>query len=241
MRPPLPKYRTVKAVLQARLERELTPGARLPSELSLCRDFGVSRITIQQALSLLGSEGRIRREQGRGTFYLGDGPHRTEQRPSELLETLIRHREGASTRVLHNGIQPPPARVAERLGLGPGEKVVALERVGLVEGEPIVFIYSYLPLAVGSRIRNARRDLRRMSLAALLQDEHGIQIASVRQTISASLADPSFAGHLGVEVGAPVLEGERTYLDRAGRPVFCTTSFYRADRHCFVVTVKDWR
>ena len=63
----------------------------------------------------------------------------------------------------------------------------------------------------------------------------------MHQVISASLADPSFADHLSTDVFSPVLEGQRTYLDAEDRPVFCTTSFYRADRHCFAVTVKDWK
>lgn len=61
------------------------------------------------------------------------------------------------------------------------------------------------------------------------------------QTIGASVADPKFARELRVEVGAPVLEGERTYYSAAGVPIFCSIAFYRADRHRFVVTLKDWR
>jgi hypothetical protein len=46
---------------------------------------------------------------------------------------------------------------------------------------------------------------------------------------------------LAVEIGAPVLEGERTYLDDTGHPVFFTITFYRADRHGFAFTFRDWR
>ena len=61
------------------------------------------------------------------------------------------------------------------------------------------------------------------------------------QTIGATLADPVFASHLGVEVGAPVLEGERIYFDKSGRRVIFSNAFYRADRHRFTVTLKEWR
>ena len=47
---------------------------------------------------------------------------------------------------------------------------------------------------------------------------------SVLQTIAATLADRAFAAHPGVEIGAPVLEGERTYLDATGRPLFFTVT-----------------
>lgn len=241
MRSQVPKYVTVKILLEARFERDMRPGDRLPPELELCADFAVSRSTIQQALQLFEQEGMIRREQGRGTFYLGPPRRRTEQEPSRLLEATIRGREGNKIRVLHTHVQHPPARIATRLGLAPNDRVVALERLGLVEGAPIVFIYSFLPLEIGMRLLKAKKQLRQMSLASVLNDSYGCRIDQVRQVIAARLADPRFAKDLGVEVGVPVLEGERTYYAGENKPVFCTVSYYRGDRHNFTMLIKDWR
>lgn len=241
MRSQVPKYVTIKILLEARWERDMLPGDRLPSEAELCADFSVSRATIQQALGILEREGVVRRDQGRGTFYVGPLGRRTEQEPSRLLEATIRSREGNEIRVLRKGIQLTPARVAERLGLTREDRVVALERLGLVEGAPIVFIYSFLPLAVGTRFLQSDDELQKMSLAAVLNDSHGYRIDRVQQVISARLADPRFAGELGVDVGVPVLEGERLYSAGEGKPVFCTVSYYRGDRHNFTMLVKDWR
>jgi len=239
MRPPVPKYFTIKGVLQARLEREYAPGAQLPSEAELCQDFGVSRATIQQALSLLTKDGLIKREQGRGTFYVGPATPRTETKPSELLESVMRL-EGF-TRVVREGVIVASPRVAERLRVPEGAQVVALDRVGFLDDEPIVFIQGYLPLDVGVHVLHSDEALRHTTVASLLRDRHAIPIEAVVQTIAASLADPAFAQALAVDVGAPILEGERTYLDHSGRPVFFSITFYRADRHRFAITLADWR
>jgi len=241
MRPQVPKYVTIKALLEARWEREMLPGDRLPSEKELCATFRVSRATVQQALDLFEREGVIRRDQGRGTFYVGPREARTEQEPSRLLESVIRDREGTETRLLRKSVQIPPARIAQRLGLTREDRVVTLERLGLVGGAPIVFIYTYLPLAVGMKIYEAEEQLRRMSLAAVLNDIHGCGIVRVQQVIAARLSDPCFAAELGVDVGVPVLEGERTYYTADGKPVFCTVSYYRGDRHYFTMSVTEWR
>lgn len=241
MRSQVPKYITIRILLEARWERDMRPGDRLPSEAELCADFSVSRATIQQALRLFERDGMIRRDQGRGTFYVGPAAGRTEQEPSRLLEATIRGREGNEIKVLRKGVQMAPARIAARLGLAREDGVVAVERLGLMEGAPIVFIYSFLPLAVGTRFLEADAALRQMSLAATLNDQHGYAIDRVQQVISARLADPRFAADLGVEVGVPVLEGERTYYAGEDRPVFCTVSYYRGDRHNFTMLVKDWR
>lgn len=46
----------------------LTPGLRLPTELELAREHGISRNTVRQAMSTLVNEGLLERYQGRGTF-----------------------------------------------------------------------------------------------------------------------------------------------------------------------------
>jgi GntR family transcriptional regulator len=240
VKPQVPKYVTIKALLQARWEREMLRGDRLPSEKELCEQFQVSRATVQQALALFEQEGLIRRDQGRGSFYIGPQEPRTRQEPSRPLEAVIRDRDGTETRVLRRGIERPPARVAALLGLPRDERVVVLERLGLVEGAPLVFIYSYLPLSVGQRLLESEAEMSQMSLASVLNDRHGAGIDRVDQVIAARLSDPMFAEELGVDVGVPVLEGERVYY--AGeKPVFCALSYYRGDRHYFTLSVKDWR
>lgn len=63
----------------------------------------------------------------------------------------------------------------------------------------------------------------------------------MQQTIAATLADPAFAAHLGVEVGEPVLEVERLYLGADGQPVNFSITFYRTDRYRFEIVMKEWR
>lgn len=239
MRTPVPKYFTIKAVLGARLDRECVPGERLPSEAELCREFGVSRITIQQALALLAKEGRIRRHQGRGTFYVGLSAVPMATMPSELLESVMR-RDGF-TKVIRKGVITAPAWVAARLQVTPATPVVTLDRVCFVDDQPVVFIRGWLPLSLGARILDEESALAHMTVAALLRDRHGVPVDAVVQTIAAGLADPSYAQELGVDVGAPVLEGERMYVDDRQRPIFFSLTFYRADRHRFLIRLKDWR
>lgn len=241
VRLPLPKYFVVKMVLDGRLEREYAPGTKLPSEEALCTEFQVSRITIQQALAHLEKEGKIRREQGRGTFYLAPPDNRTETEPSELLEKVMKHREGAFSKVVRHAAARATPRIAGRLRLPAEAPVVAIDRLSFVGDQPIAFIEAYLPEAVGRKLAGADELLRHHTLASLLADRHGLAVDSVVQTIGAALADPKFAAQLGVEIGAPVLQGERTYFDAQGTPIFLSITFYRADRHRFVVTLKEWR
>jgi DNA-binding GntR family transcriptional regulator len=135
----LPKYVLIRRILEARLDREYAPGSKIPSESALCRGFGVSRITIQEALAQLEKAGEIRREQGRGTFYVGAPARLTEARPSELLESVLKYREGAYMDVLQHAAERATPKVAQRLRLPPGAPVVTLDRLAFVDHQPVAF------------------------------------------------------------------------------------------------------
>ena len=53
---------------QAIQDRKLRPGTKLPSELRLCEQFGVSRTVIREALRVLHSRGLITITKGKGMF-----------------------------------------------------------------------------------------------------------------------------------------------------------------------------
>ena len=64
-----PKYAQIVNAVQRRIQDgTYLPGALLPSESQLVREFGVSRPTVVRALQVLQSQGWIDREHGRGTF-----------------------------------------------------------------------------------------------------------------------------------------------------------------------------
>ena len=96
---PVPKYYLITNVLRqafAKFDR----GDRVPSEIELAAQFGVSRVTVQRALAQLVDDGIIVRLQGKGTFYAGEGRKGGVQAISGALESLMMYENGASARVV---------------------------------------------------------------------------------------------------------------------------------------------
>ena len=62
------KYVEVRDYLYLMATQELQPGDPVPSERELCDRFGVSRMTVRQAVDTLAVEGLLQRVQGSGTF-----------------------------------------------------------------------------------------------------------------------------------------------------------------------------
>src|SRR5262249_26473857 len=98
---PVPLYHQLRCVLADAIESgQWKSGEQLPTEDQLAANFGVSKITVRQALQELASAGYVRREQGRGTFV---AKATLDQGPRELTsftEEMKRHRLQASSRVL---------------------------------------------------------------------------------------------------------------------------------------------
>ena len=82
-RSPVPLHAQLLASLRARLwAGEWSPGSLLPAEAELCREYGVSRITVARALAELAREGAVQRQRGRGTTVLA--PPDVSQQPTAL-------------------------------------------------------------------------------------------------------------------------------------------------------------
>ncbi|WP_225801698.1 GntR family transcriptional regulator [Streptomyces sp. NK15101] len=123
----VPLYLRVAAALREDLtRRHIPPGSRLPSERTLSQRYHVNRQTVRSALRLLRDEGLVVTDR-RGTFAFaaaddGAGPEPAApalpiRRPTfpggpQAAEALVR----ASL-----AWEPPPAPLASRLLLAPGE------------------------------------------------------------------------------------------------------------------------
>lgn len=76
-----PKYaQTREQILEFIEENGFERGGRLPTETELVSKFGVSRNTVRLAVDSLVEEGVVSRQQGRGTFYLGNGGREVAQK-----------------------------------------------------------------------------------------------------------------------------------------------------------------
>jgi len=68
----VPKYAQIADIFRQRIARGVwAKGFRLPANELLALEFGVSRVTIRQAVDLLSRDGVIEAQQGRGTFVTG--------------------------------------------------------------------------------------------------------------------------------------------------------------------------
>ena len=94
------------------------PGEKIPAEPLLTRRFGVSRITVRQAIDALSREGLVIRKQGKGTFVTVPTVHYDLLELRGIYDGLVAEGHNPQTLLLAFAQTSPPSRIAQRLACG---------------------------------------------------------------------------------------------------------------------------
>ncbi|GAA4943614.1 GntR family transcriptional regulator [Actinoplanes utahensis] len=198
----IPAYRRIAADLADKIRTGVyRPGDALPAQRELSTRYGVTLMTLRQALQQLRDDGLILQQAGRGTFV---APVQAAYRVDTLrsfVEDLREQGHDVTTEVI--------SVAAEGAGL-------RLERVRLLGDQPVIHQTSWIPEPYGSRI--ADENFRRTSLYEALADA-GVTIVRASERIVPGLLTEPVAGHLRRPAGEAVFVSERTTYAMDEQPV----------------------
>ena len=200
----------------ASLLEELTNGRyaqadRLPAEVDLATELGVSRTVIRDALSEMERAGYVERVRGIGTVVnravLG-----LRSRLDQKLEyyPLIRsfgsypHADGIQVMLLRAGEE-----MAHALALEVGDEVICIKKRILADTTPVIYSIDYLP----------------RSLEILEQECHQ-QISSNVAHLKASCGDEAIRAAMRLAPGEAMLLLDEVCFNRLCRPVMRSLSYY---------------
>ncbi|MGC9544169.1 GntR family transcriptional regulator [Streptomyces sp. UG1] len=220
--------RRIRDVLRTRILAGVYGTRPLPSEAQLAAEFRASRNIVRDVLTLLRTEGLVDRIPGVGTFVVSGKAVHGLDRLRGLAESFGTGPARVVNQVLLADAVPATPAVAERLEVEAGTEVIALERVRMLDGEPLSLDASYLPADVGRPL--LEMDLARNDVFVLLEQELGLPLGAAELSIEAIAADRTVADLLRVRDGFPLLFIERlTYTD-SGRPIDLEFVRFRGDR-----------
>jgi DNA-binding GntR family transcriptional regulator len=227
-----PLHQQIAQVLSVRLEADDWAHDSPPAtEQALCREFGVSRTTVRQALSHLKQAGLLESRPGVGTRRLGaPAKRRVAGSGGDLLHASLDTR----SRVVSLGEVASTPAVAAFFGLAQGAPVWHFVRVHALASAPLSVVESFLPLDIGSAFSKA--ELKR-PVHELLWRRFGLRQARSVHTIRVARADIDIADLLGIALAAPVLRVQsRVYL-ADGAPVRWVENSFREDQYEYVAEV----
>lgn len=233
---PIPFYYQIREQLRQLIQSgQLNPGDILPTEMEICSECGVSRMTARQALTQLSNEGLVIRQRGRGTFVAA---------PKATLESsifpLMSYSEilgqvgmQAGAVVLAQVDEPASAEVAEKLKVDPGDLVVRITRKRLMKGETMSLESSFYPHNRCPGLAGIILD--DQSVYNLLDVRFGAAPHHATDTIELSVAGRYEAKELNVSEGVPVVLVTRMSYLADNSPIEFTQTIHRGDRFKSVV------
>lgn len=223
----IPAHMRIRSDLLKAIESGALAGAqRLPGESELAHKYGVTRMTVRQALSGLVNDGLVVRRRGVGTFVARNAAQRRNMsRLTGFTEDMRSEGRQVETCLLTQRIEPPDQDLADLLELGDGAFVIFIERVRSVDGAPVILQRSWIP---SHRCPDLWRDeLVDGSLYATLRTRYEIDLRRADQRFAAVTATADLAQQLEVAEGVPLLRVERLTFDPANEPVEFARSWTR--------------
>jgi GntR family transcriptional regulator len=223
---PVPKHAQLRAILLDLAENHLGPDAQIPSERELIQRYGVSRITVREAVGQLVAEGRLNRIHGKGTFVSRERVV-SQLHLASFTDEMRRRGLDPATLVRSVAEETPSPAAQAALGLADRETAWRVERLRLAGGIPMALDIGWYPTRLLPGL--VAQDLSG-SLYELMASKYGLAIDSAEQTVWADVADRRTAGELGVPSGAPLMLFRRT-SSAGSTTVEHITSWYRGDRY----------
>jgi GntR family transcriptional regulator, histidine utilization repressor len=135
---PAPLYRQIKRMISQRiLSGDLPTDGRIPSEMELVRELGVSRMTVHRALRELTEEGMLIRVPGVGTFVAPAKPQSALLELRTIAEEVRGRQRRYSCDVHLLRQESVAATLAGRLGLRLGSAVFHSICIHCEDGVPV--------------------------------------------------------------------------------------------------------
>jgi DNA-binding GntR family transcriptional regulator len=227
---PTRRVRTSLAeVVRAELRRaivdgEFAVGAKLPNEDKLCERFGVSRVTVREAVRGLIEDGYVLRRHGSGTFVTRRPLLRNSLDVNfSYTEYLESAGVQAGKRVLSMQLIQADVDTATELGLEPGNELIEVRRIRTADGRPAIYSIDVLPAELADIERD--QDALAASLYRLLTAA-GRPVTHGEALVSPAIADASLSRLLEVPLHTPLQHLRQVDFDASGRAVMLSREWH---------------
>lgn len=199
---------------------------RLPAEMELASELGVSRTVIRDALGNLENAGFIERVRGIGTVI-----NRNIVDLNSRLDFKLEYNDmikGAGYSPSSDSIvlreETADGGTAEKLDIDQGARLICCQKRVLANGTPAIYSIDYIPFELFGSVNYPSLDWSQ-PVFDLLSRYCGLNILSSITNVSATNATPLIREKLGAGV-KPLLLLEEVSFCKLNRPVLYSLSFY---------------
>lgn len=190
-------------------------GDMLPTQTEFAEIYGVSRITVREAIKELSRRGILISTRGKGTI-VNTLPETSEINSSGKVSSFTFAQRGASRSMTSKLRKLEKIRaskhIAMKLGISPDDPVIEIERLRYSGGIPIMLSNAYLPYKYVRSVDFINANLETDSLYDLLYKEAGISFTRADEYMRALLCPKDISELLGLFSGEPLIHITRSAM-----------------------------
>ncbi|MGE8204552.1 GntR family transcriptional regulator [Heyndrickxia sp. NPDC080065] len=228
---PIPMYYQIQEHIRENIkQKKWLMGEAIPSERILTEQFGVSRMTIRQAVQGLVDEGILMRKRGSGTYVSNEKVQQPLKEITSFTKLMEQRGMKASSNITVFSIRKPNEVEAEQLEINMSEDVYHIERIRLGDQIPIAIETSIVPCKLAEGLTN--EDIQN-SLYEFIEVKKGQALGEAKQSIEAIGASKRVAELLDLDIDSPILQIERVAILKTGSPFEYVRSQYAGSRFKF--------
>lgn len=189
-------------------------GQQIPTEPELEKKYGVSRVTVRNAVLELVKEGLLVRYQGKGTFVQNEVIEHNVRLLNSFSEICREKGMAPGSVLLESRFEAPSGQDLKRLELAPAENIFAFRRLRLADHIPIMIEDNHFP---GRYSFLSSFDFS-SSLYSVLR-QHNIIPTRITKVIDIAPADKETARLLETSSGHALLRVDTLVYDKHGVPL----------------------
>ena len=227
---PIPVYYQLKTDLISKISQGIwKPGECIASERELCEIYGVSRMTIRQALGELVQEDVLMKIKGKGTFVCE--PTVKQEDMMSFTEMMKQTGRNLRTEVIDFNKISTPEHLTEIISL---DEVYIINRKRIVDDECIAIEKVYIPVDYCGYIDEKMLE---GSLFKILE-EFGYIVDHSQSSIAAVIMNDELKALFKVSGEVPLLKMTSKTYTQKNKMLFLEESIYRSDKFVLQVNIS---
>ena len=229
----IPLYIQLKNELLKEIRENYKSGDMIPSEGSIEKKYGVSRITVRKAIEQLEREGILDKKQGKGTFIKEKKILYDANSIGSLTQRLEKQNHQLKTKTIEYIIIEDDHYVKDLLDC---EKLLCIKRFRVLDDVPFALMLNYIDY---EKVPNLPEKFNIESLYRFFKKEYKIEFYNAEETVEAKNATKEEAQKLGIGYKDALLSLKRLSFDKENKPIEYSDIVIRGDMYKHKIVLSN--
>ncbi len=202
----------------------LKPGDVIFSETALCKEYGVSRMTVRKGLAILINEGYIYSIPGKGNFVRKPEHDKYTLYYDEMTNSI---NQVDNTKLLEVNIIMPDDRLAGELQITKNKNIIMIRRIFYTDGEPVAYDVKYLIYHKGMPI--VEKEIEQATFPEMISNGTALFALKKELSVFAQVPTDEIKRHLNIYNQLAILVVEQKLFNSENKPIGLGVTYFRGD------------